>query len=196
MAASCATCGTTKASSYGHVLGNLVCDRCSFLALTGTGAEQHPNCPPRPPPEEDGLAEALEATVDAFLDTPNVDDKMSDELTDVLATAFEKGEGESAHAMEQLLSQVLLPVNKMVRIHGLTEAAELNGRVGVLVSGSARMGSAPISLVPSDAAPAVQWHLRLLVSGFIAKFVRTSTRGTAQHCPAPRGAARCCGRVQ
>ena len=107
----------------------------------------------------------------AFLEAGNThgnwDDKTRDGLTDSLAKAFEKGEGEGVHRMEELLSQVLLPCsNKLVRIQGLTEAAELNGRLGVLRTiGSALIslvpsdggGSAPISLVPCDAAPAVQW---------------------------------------
>lgn len=162
MAEACSGCGTTKADSYGGVGGSMVCQRCTFISLAGLGAVDHSNCPPLPPPEGvlmkvhpwRAKMEALEATVDAFLESPQCDRKTHDELTDSLAQAFAAGEGEAANAMETMLKTVLLPLNKMVRIHGLTgaRASELNGRVGILMQSPARVGQAPISLVPSETA--------------------------------------------
>ena len=161
VATKCASCGSTKAENYGIVNGTMLCSRCTFLSLAGEGAEGLSNCPPHPPPE-DGILEALEAAVDSFLENPQVDELTHDELTDGLARAFEKGDGEAANAMEDLLAMVLLPMTKMVRIHGLTGARVLlNGRLGILVSSTARAGSAPISLVPTNDSPAEWLNVKL-----------------------------------
>ena len=108
--------------------------------------------------ETPATMEALEAAFEAFLDTPQVDSKMHDALTDEVARAFQVGEQKAAEAMELVLSQKLLPLIKTVCVVGLTDsrAAELNNRLGILVSSTAQMGSAPISLVPTGASP-VEW---------------------------------------
>ena len=60
-----------------------------------------------------------------------------------------------------LLTEVL-PANKIVRISGLSGRTELNGRIGILLLNlDARPGRAPISLVPTEAAPGEWVHAKL-----------------------------------
>ena len=121
------------------------------IIISDPGAETSLSVEP-----DDGILEALEEAIDAFLE--NMDAKAADELTDSLAsTGFARGNVEAAAAMEQLLLTTLVPKNKCLRIQGLAgeRAAELNGRIGVLLKQEPGCDPA-ISLVPADVHPA-EW---------------------------------------
>lgn len=111
---------------------------------------------------KEGWGEELEATVDAFLAFQ--ESASQDRLTDLLAQklTFATNSDETAQALEMFLLTEVLPANKIVRISGLSGRTELNGRIGILLLNlDARPGRAPISLVPTEAAPREWVHAKL-----------------------------------